>query len=310
MAGISLALGAFLAGLIVAGSEFRHQAMSDLIPVREAFASLFFVSVGMLLDVSEVLAHLPPTLGLCAVILAGKVRHRARDGPDPSASAPRRNPVRGNSVSDWRVFVRPPERRFRNRPPRRSTVTITSFSRSSCPCCSPPSPSPSPLTLRSVSPRIPWLNRILDAEPPGIDTHEPHSDHVIVAGYGRAGRGGLPRGPGRGIRLRCGRRQRGQRPQRRTRPETWRCTATSPRREVLEELGCRDARLVVVTINDTRATEVAVRAIRRAAPDTRVIARTMYDMDVRRRCAPPAPPASSRRKRPQATSLSTRVSKS
>ena len=53
-AGISLALGAFLAGLVVAGSEFRHQAMSDLIPVREVFASVFFVSVGMLLDVSNV----------------------------------------------------------------------------------------------------------------------------------------------------------------------------------------------------------------------------------------------------------------
>ena len=49
-AGVSVALGAFLAGLVVSGSEFRHQALSDLIPLREVLASVFFVSIGMLLD--------------------------------------------------------------------------------------------------------------------------------------------------------------------------------------------------------------------------------------------------------------------
>ena len=72
LAGISLALGAFLAGLVVSGSEFRHQAMYDLIPAREVFASLFFVSVGMLLDVSDVFEHLMPTVGLLGAILVGK----------------------------------------------------------------------------------------------------------------------------------------------------------------------------------------------------------------------------------------------
>ena len=65
-------LGAFLAGLVVAGSEFRHQAMYDLIPAREVLASLFFVSVGMLLDVSDVFEHLMPTVGLLGAILVGK----------------------------------------------------------------------------------------------------------------------------------------------------------------------------------------------------------------------------------------------
>ena len=48
--GLSLALGAFLAGLVVAGSEYRHQALADLISFREVFTSLFFISVGMLLN--------------------------------------------------------------------------------------------------------------------------------------------------------------------------------------------------------------------------------------------------------------------
>jgi len=49
-AGLSLALGAFLAGLIVSESEFSHQATSIVLPFKELFTSLFFISVGMLLD--------------------------------------------------------------------------------------------------------------------------------------------------------------------------------------------------------------------------------------------------------------------
>lgn len=49
-AGLSLALGAFLAGLIISESEYSHQATSIILPFRELFTSFFFVSVGMLLD--------------------------------------------------------------------------------------------------------------------------------------------------------------------------------------------------------------------------------------------------------------------
>ena len=72
LADISLALGAFLAGIVVAGSEFRHQALSDLIPTREVFTSLFFVSVGMLLNISELADQILPVLAILASILLGK----------------------------------------------------------------------------------------------------------------------------------------------------------------------------------------------------------------------------------------------
>ena len=49
--GLSLALGAFLAGLIISESEYSYQALGDILPFRDVFASFFFVSVGMLLDV-------------------------------------------------------------------------------------------------------------------------------------------------------------------------------------------------------------------------------------------------------------------
>ncbi|MDH5202135.1 MAG: monovalent cation:proton antiporter-2 (CPA2) family protein [Nitrospirota bacterium] len=52
--GLSLALGAFLAGLIISESEYAHQAMSDILPFKESFIGLFFVSVGMLMNVGYV----------------------------------------------------------------------------------------------------------------------------------------------------------------------------------------------------------------------------------------------------------------
>ncbi len=53
--GLSLALGAFLAGLIVSESEYSHQAMSSILPFRDIFTSFFFVSIGMLFDISFLL---------------------------------------------------------------------------------------------------------------------------------------------------------------------------------------------------------------------------------------------------------------
>jgi CPA2 family monovalent cation:H+ antiporter-2 len=71
-AGVSVALGAFLAGLVVSGSEFRHQALSDVIPLREVLSSVFFVSVGMLLDPQVLVGQIGQILALLAAILVGK----------------------------------------------------------------------------------------------------------------------------------------------------------------------------------------------------------------------------------------------
>jgi CPA2 family monovalent cation:H+ antiporter-2 len=65
--GLSLALGAFLAGMMLAETEFRHQIEATIRSYREILLGLFFITVGMLLDVSLLLRHLP----LVTVILAG-----------------------------------------------------------------------------------------------------------------------------------------------------------------------------------------------------------------------------------------------
>ena len=66
--GVSFALGAFLAGLVVSESDMSHQAAADALPMRDAFAVLFFVSVGMLLDPNYLLAHPAPVLAMLFLI--------------------------------------------------------------------------------------------------------------------------------------------------------------------------------------------------------------------------------------------------
>jgi CPA2 family monovalent cation:H+ antiporter-2 len=70
--GVSMALGAFLAGLVVGRSEFSVRAAADALPMRDAFAVLFFVSVGMLLDPGVLLSAPGMVIATLAVILLGK----------------------------------------------------------------------------------------------------------------------------------------------------------------------------------------------------------------------------------------------
>jgi monovalent cation:H+ antiporter-2, CPA2 family len=70
--GVSMALGAFLAGMVVGQSEFSFRAASEALPMRDAFAVLFFVSVGMLVDPKELLSHAPLIAATIAVVIVGK----------------------------------------------------------------------------------------------------------------------------------------------------------------------------------------------------------------------------------------------
>lgn len=72
LAGLSLALGAFIAGLVISESEYSHQAMAELLPFRDSFNSLFFVSIGMLMDVRVVLEFPLLTMALVLAVLVGK----------------------------------------------------------------------------------------------------------------------------------------------------------------------------------------------------------------------------------------------
>ncbi|HKT35192.1 MAG TPA: cation:proton antiporter [Nitrospira sp.] len=90
LGGLSLALGAFIAGLVISESEYSHQAMADVLPFRDSFNSLFFVSVGILMDWRVLIDHTGLVLGLLAGILlvkflTGSAASLAMDIPPRSA---------------------------------------------------------------------------------------------------------------------------------------------------------------------------------------------------------------------------------
>lgn len=70
--GVSFALGAFFAGMVLAESEFSHRAAEESLPLRDAFAVLFFVSVGMLFDPMVLVNDPWGVLGTLLIILVGK----------------------------------------------------------------------------------------------------------------------------------------------------------------------------------------------------------------------------------------------
>jgi CPA2 family monovalent cation:H+ antiporter-2 len=70
--GLSFAFGAFVAGMVLSESDYGHQALSDIIPLRDLFSLLFFASVGMLLDPAYLMANLATVLPVVFLVALGK----------------------------------------------------------------------------------------------------------------------------------------------------------------------------------------------------------------------------------------------
>src|SRR5262249_50827036 len=73
LAGLSLALGAFLAGMLIAETEYRYQVEEDIKPFRDVLLGLFFVTVGMVLDLGVVASNLPWVVALLVVPVLAKL---------------------------------------------------------------------------------------------------------------------------------------------------------------------------------------------------------------------------------------------
>src|SRR5690349_7847292 len=91
LGGLSLALGAFIAGLVISESEYSHQAMAEVLPFRDSFNSLFFVSIGILMDVRVVFDHPWLVLAMVGAVIVGKLVAGA--GAMVAAGAPPRSAV-------------------------------------------------------------------------------------------------------------------------------------------------------------------------------------------------------------------------
>ena len=70
--GLSIALGAFIAGLIISESEYSHQALAEVLPFRDSFNSLFFVSIGMLMDTRVILEYPLLIVTMVGAVVIGK----------------------------------------------------------------------------------------------------------------------------------------------------------------------------------------------------------------------------------------------
>jgi CPA2 family monovalent cation:H+ antiporter-2 len=281
-AGVSLAIGAFLAGLVVADSEYRHQALSDLIPFREVFASLFFVSVGMLLDPHSIAGNALPIFALLAAIVLGKATIATL------TSLVLQLPLRVSLLAGL-ALAQVGEFSFVLMAAGRDAMALPQPFTDNLSVAIVVSMLITPLII-SISPKVtagmgkaPVLTRRLGVRTAADRPRDsgPMKDHVIIAGYGLTGRElanaledcGVPyvmvdinpdnvRGA-----------------LRRAEPAYFGDVTSD---EVLESLGIAHARELVLVINDIDATTRAIHAARRLAPTLPIFARVFYAMDVAR----------------------------
>jgi CPA2 family monovalent cation:H+ antiporter-2 len=279
--GWSLALGAFLAGLALSESEYATQTLAEVLPFRDTLASLFFISVGMLLDLSFLVAHLP--LVLATVLAVVGLKFVAGGLPTLLAGYPLRIAVltgvtlaqigefsfilaeRGLALG---LFDHAQEQTFLAAAV--LTVTLTPLLIASGP------------SLADLLNGLPlperWRAGRQPAEPSGERVTA--RNHVVIVGYGLNGRNlarvlqavdieyvVLELNP---ETVRQARRQ-GE-------PVYYGdCT----RAAVLEHLGIRAARMLVVAISDPASTRRAVQLSRRLHPGLHIIVRTRYLSEVR-----------------------------
>ncbi len=276
-AGLSLALGAFLAGLLLSESEYGHQAFTEVLPFRDTLASLFFVSVGMLLDVRD-LARQP---GLVAVTVAAIIVAKTVATALPAIAAgfaPRTALLAGGAIAQVGEFSfvlgsHGAEAGLLGAHDYQTFLAAAVLSMAATPLITAALPG--------------WLGRLaatrlcgrwFDEEKPGTPRTD-LTDHVIIAGFGLNGRNLAAALTGFGVRhvvLELN-------------PQTVRrelalgldihygdCT----RAAVLEHAGIARARAYVVAISDPASTRRSVRMARELAPQLRILARTEYVSEV------------------------------
>ena len=276
LAGLSLALGAFLGGIAVAGTDYGHRALSDVVPLRDGFVSLFFVSVGMLFEPAVVIER-------PGAVLVALVGFMVLKGFLATLSAlVMRFPVRaawlaGVGLAQFGEFG----------------FVLAQIGRSSG-VASADAMAPiiaggivtmfaTPVLLR-LAPHLTAGERLLaplgrllgvgDVEASDVDRAEAEG-HVVIVGFGVAGRmlgGALSAQGARYVVLELNAET--VRTERAAGHPCYYGDATSP--EVLGHVRAAHARAIVLLINDPAAVERILDVVRRVAPDVPVLARSRY----------------------------------
>lgn len=270
--GVSIALGAFVAGMVVNESPFSHQIGADLLPFREAFAVIFFVSVGMLVRPSDVIAHWGQLAVVLAVIVVAKPMASALIGfvlPYPAHTAI--VVALGRSqIGEFSFILGQAGVTLGLLTPEQYGLILAAAMISI---------TLNPFVLRLVGPierllrRSPALWRAIDRHGPDLPPPEATlANHVVIVGCGRVGRHiaealgrlGIPRlivevDPGRIEKL----RELGV-------PVLYGDAGNS---EILSHAALDRARALVITLPDDAAALAVMETARALAPTLHVVAR-------------------------------------
>ena len=279
-AGASLALGAFLAGLIISESDYGHQALAELMPFRDIFISLFFVAVGMLVQLDTINRHILITVIAVAVIMGGKTLSAAV-GPALMGYSGRVALLAGVAVSQIGEFsfVLAREGRVAGLLPdvlyqqflgvAVITMLLTPFLLHG-----------GPAILDRVERIIP-LDRLLPGfRPRGFaPVADPVKDHVVIAGYGLNGRNLAVAlrsisAPYLIVELNA---QTVRKARAEGEPAFY---GDATREEILRALGIERARMLVIAISDPAATRRMVRVAREVNTKLYIVARTRYVVEI------------------------------
>jgi CPA2 family monovalent cation:H+ antiporter-2 len=277
-AGGSLALGAFLAGLVISESDYAHQALAELLPLRDVLISLFFVSIGMLVDVHDIVAHPALLAGGVGVVIVGKTLAAAA-GPSLLGYSARVSTLTGLTVAQIGEFA------FVLATAGRASGLLQESLYQSFLTVAVLTILVTPFLLLLGPPTLDRVERLLAAAgrrrdhgaPPATDAEI--SNHVIIVGYGLNGRNLSTALRAAGVahlivdlnaQAVRGARAQGE-------PILY---GDATREEILRHLGAGRARMLVAAISDAAATRRVVRVARHLNPGLHIIARTRYVAEV------------------------------
>ncbi len=275
--GISPSLGAFVAGLLLAETGYAVQLRADVAPLRALFATLFFASIGMLMDVRWFAANVPLVLGVTAAIVVGKA----------AAAAMSVRPFHVTTISSLATgftLAQVGELSFVllqfglfldliDKPVGHLLTSATVLSLLACPYMVAGAPGMGKWIARRILP----VRRLLKEERLDYPKGPTLKDHVIVVGYGPAGRVAAETVRGHGCtvlvleldrRLVQLARSRGL--------QAW--VGDGTQGEVLEHARAAAARGVIVALSDHRVGRVVVGQVRSLAPTVPVVARARYHL--------------------------------
>lgn len=265
--GLSLAFGAFLAGLVLAESDYAHQALSDVSPLRDLFTLIFFASVGMLIDPRWLLANAGLLVPLIVAAWAGKglilaviVRAFGYANVVPWASA-----LYLGQMGELAFVIARLGTQSGSLSPAlyKVLITLAAVSMMLTPLVAPQT-QPLYTLWRRLRPR--------PSTSPLVAAHCGLENHTIVAGYGRVGR--VVATTLHALELPFVVTEMDERALRRAEQAGYSVVyGTASALPVLEAANLHKARNIILTFDVPLDLELTVRAIHSVAPDLPIIAR-------------------------------------